>query len=223
MPNRHLSPLRGKNCRVNWILGSRSPRRLELLKAFDPTGEIQVLPPLSADEAGFDGLTQWAEISEQVLSIARAKFLDVVGQVEKLGLYPKAIVCADTTVVCETSPEKWLAIGQPPVNDPDHQVLRTWLGRYLALRTHRVITACCLRTETGQVHEGTAVTQVTFRPDVADWLDWYVSLNESQGKAGGYAIQGVGSVLVERIEGSLSNVVGLPLELLAEWTGCCRK
>ena len=45
-----------------------------------------------------------------------------------------------------------------------------------------------------------------------EWLDWYVDTGEPLGKAGGYAIQGAGSVLVTRVEGSISNVIGLPLE-----------
>jgi septum formation protein len=50
------------------------------------------------------------------------------------------------------------------------------------------------------------------RPDVEPWLDWYIATGEPQGKAGGYAVQGAGSVFVTKIEGSYSNVVGLPLE-----------
>jgi len=51
------------------------------------------------------------------------------------------------------------------------------------------------------------------RPDVEPLLDWYLSTGESRGKAGGYAIQGAASVFVTQVSGSLSNVIGLPLEL----------
>ena len=47
---------------------------------------------------------------------------------------------------------------------------------------------------------------------VDQWLDWYISTGEPLGKAGGYAIQGAGSVMVTKVEGSYSNVVGLPIE-----------
>ena len=64
----------------------------------------------------------------------------------------------------------------------------------------------------------TAETQVTFYDQeyIRARLDWYLSTQESRGKAGGYAIQGAGSIFVNRIEGSLSNVVGLPLETVFE-------
>jgi septum formation protein len=211
-----------RGCVVRWILGSRSPRRLELLKSFDPQGDIRRVPPRSPDEMEFEGLHHWDEIVERSLLIAQAKYEDVWEQVAQENLENTLILCGDTTVLCETEPGSWLAIGQPPVDDPQHQVLRNWLGQFLANRTHRVLSSCVLRLTSGELRQGSIVTNVTFRPDVEQWLDWYVSLNESAGRAGGYAIQGVGSIFVDKIEGSLSNVIGLPLELIAEWTACRR-
>ena len=57
-------------------------------------------------------------------------------------------------------------------------------------------------------------TEVSFHADVSPWLPWYLSTGESRGKAGGYALQGAGSVFVSKVRGSLSNVIGLPLEEL---------
>ena len=62
----------------------------------------------------------------------------------------------------------------------------------------------------------TCRTEVTFRDDAEALLDWYIATEESRGKAGGYAIQGAGSVFVTHVAGSLSNVIGLPLELTVE-------
>jgi septum formation protein len=59
-------------------------------------------------------------------------------------------------------------------------------------------------------------TRVTMRDDVEQWLDWCISTGEPIGKAGGYAIQGAGSVMVTKVEGSYSNVVGLPIENTVE-------
>ena len=59
-------------------------------------------------------------------------------------------------------------------------------------------------------------SEVTFRADSERWIDWYLATGEPKGKAGGYAIQGAGSIFVARVEGSLSNVVGLPLRELWE-------
>ena len=59
-------------------------------------------------------------------------------------------------------------------------------------------------------------TDVTFRADAKKWLDWYLDTDEPLGKAGGYALQGAGSLFVEQVTGSISNVVGLPLEAAIE-------
>jgi septum formation protein len=84
------------------------------------------------------------------------------------------------------------------------------------------LTAVCLRTPDGTQHEIVARSEVTFRAADEAWLDWYLATGESRGKAGGYGLQGAADVFVERIVGSPSNVVGLPLretaELLRLWT-----
>lgn len=61
-----------------------------------------------------------------------------------------------------------------------------------------------------------AQSHVWFREDAEPLLDWYLATNEPLGKAGGYALQGLGSVFVTRVEGSITNVVGLPLEAITE-------
>jgi septum formation protein len=83
----------------------------------------------------------------------------------------------------------------------------------LAGRTHQVVSGLCLRTPAWEeLHEAT--TRVTFRPLTPRDLAHYVASGEWQERAGGYAIQGVGAGLVERIEGDYLNVVGLPVALL---------
>jgi septum formation protein len=66
----------------------------------------------------------------------------------------------------------------------------------------------------GELREATEITLVTFRELDEPTIDWYLSTREWEGRAGGYAIQGRGAVLINRIEGDYLNVVGLPLELL---------
>ncbi len=83
----------------------------------------------------------------------------------------------------------------------------------LAGRTHEVVSGLCLRTPAWE-ELGLEVTRVTFRPLTARDLAHYVATNEWEGRAGAYAIQGVGASLVERIEGDYLNVVGLPGALL---------
>jgi septum formation protein len=83
----------------------------------------------------------------------------------------------------------------------------------LAGRTHEVVSGLCLRTPAWEeLHRET--TRVTFRELTARDLAHYVSSGEWEGRAGGYAIQGLGGSLVERIEGDYLNVVGLPAALL---------
>ena len=85
--------------------------------------------------------------------------------------------------------------------------------RELAGRTHAVLSGLCLITPDGEVVEH-AETLVTFRALDEAAIDRYVRSGEWQGRAGGYAIQGLGGRLVERIDGDYSNVVGLPAALL---------
>ena len=76
-------------------------------------------------------------------------------------------------------------------------------------RTHEVVSGLCLRTQAWEeLHRET--TSVTFRPLTARDLAAYVAAGEWEGRAGAYAIQGLGAALVERIEGDYLNVVGLP-------------
>ncbi len=79
--------------------------------------------------------------------------------------------------------------------------------------THEVVSGLCLLTP-GWVALEYDVTRVTFRELTPRDLAWYVTSGEWEGRAGGYAIQGVGATLVERIEGDYLNVVGLPAALL---------
>jgi septum formation protein len=83
----------------------------------------------------------------------------------------------------------------------------------LAGRTHAVVSGLCLRTQAWEeLHEET--TTVTFRTLTPRDLAHYVASREWEGRAGGYAIQGLGASLVERVDGDFLNVVGLPGSLL---------
>jgi septum formation protein len=83
----------------------------------------------------------------------------------------------------------------------------------LAGTTHEVVSGLCLRTPAWEeLH--TETTRVTFRPLTPRDLAAYIEENEWEGRAGAYAIQGVGASLVERVEGDFLNVVGLPVALL---------
>jgi septum formation protein len=85
----------------------------------------------------------------------------------------------------------------------------------LAGRSHHVVSGICV-IEDGRARTATAVTEVNFRALSAAAIDWYVDSGEWEGRAGGYAIQGLGAALVESIRGDYLNVVGLPVATLLE-------
>lgn len=201
------------------ILGSRSPRRRELLSLVVPSGTIELIPPRNPVEAGFSDCDDWPAIHIRLAEIARAKARDVLEQV----LDPAAdagregvVIAADTEIVVEDAAGRLHVLGQPPEGADWKATVRRWFVDYYAGRCHWAVTALCVQTTSGATIERRVETQVEFRADVERWLDWYLALGESSGKAGGYALQGGASVFVTRVTGSLSNVVGLPLEALLE-------
>ena len=208
----------------HYVLGSRSPRRLELLQQIVPAESIEVLPPRSSEEADFIGLTDWAKIESRLLQIARAKCGDVVDQLRArpADLQP-IVIAADTIVVVDSAGDQLLVLGQPPEDQTWPEIVRHWFLDYYAGRTHLVATAFCVAKPGRPRVDRIVRSSVTFHDDVSRWLDWYLATGEPRGKAAGYAVQGAGGVFVSRIEGSLSNVIGLPLrellEVLARETG----
>lgn len=204
------------------LLASRSPRRLELLSLLIDRARIDVVAPPSGEELEFDGLTTWPEIEQRLLQIARHKASQVC-ELRPQRSPGGVVIAADTTVVVSlgapaaklTDPHaRFLALGQPPDGEAGLAVVRDWFLQHYLGRTHWATTAVVVVGPDGGRREGVATTAVTFRAASAQDVDWYLSTGEPRGKAGGYALQGLGSTFVERIEGSLTNVVGLPLELL---------
>jgi septum formation protein len=103
--------------------------------------------------------------------------------------------------------------GKPASEDVARATLRRLSGA-----THEVVSGVALVDEDGTVRAATATTQVTFRALDDPTIEWYVRSGEWRERAGGYAIQGRGGALVERIEGDYLNVVGLPVgTLLGLW------
>ncbi|HEY3182709.1 MAG TPA: Maf family protein [Gaiellaceae bacterium] len=146
---------------------------------------FEVVPPAYEEEPGGDPVEH-----------ARGKAHSVGG-----GESP--VLGVDTIVVCEGN-----VIGKPRDAAEAERMLETLSGR-----THEVVSGLCLRTPTWEeLHR--EVTHVTFRALTARDLAHYVASGEWEGRAGAYAIQGLGGSLVERIDGDYLNVVGLPGALL---------
>ena len=110
------------------------------------------------------------------------------------------ILAADTEVAVDGS-----ILGKPVDAEDARRMLRM-----LADRSHEVLTAVVLMAD-GRTADEVAVTRVWFAPLTDREIEWYVASGEPMGKAGAYAIQGRGARFIERIDGSWSNVVGLPL------------
>jgi septum formation protein len=115
----------------------------------------------------------------------------------------RPVLGVDTEVLFEGA-----LLGKPADETEAEQMLEALAGR-----THEVVSGLCLRTRAWEeLHE--EVTHVTFRELTPRDLAHYVAAREWEGRAGGYAIQGLGAGLVERVEGDFLNVVGLPGSLL---------
>lgn len=202
------------------VLGSRSPRRLELLALLIERARIEVVPPSDPREAGFEGLVTCSQIEQRLTRIARDKNDAVAAHLRQPR---RAILTADTIIVAQAPDGRRVVLGQPPDDASWPDVVRGWFRTYYLGKTHAALTAVCLRTPDGLLHESLVETEVDFVRDGESLLDWYIATGEPRGKAGGYALQGAADVFVERIVGSPSNVVGLPLRetrrLLAAWLG----
>jgi len=171
------------------VLASTSPRRRELMERLGVP--FDVIAPEGVEEI------QEGEPSEVVTRNASAKASGVAA-----GLNLGLVVGADTLVVVD---------GTIMGKAEDPQEARAMLVA-LEGRMHRVLTGLAvLDAETGRREVAVVETKVWFHPLTGGEIGDYVSTGEPIGKAGGYAIQGAGGALVERIEGCFENVVGLPL------------
>ncbi len=178
------------------VLASRSPRRSELLRA-----------------AGFDFIVRVADVDETprsgenpadyVLRVAEEKARAVISSDNEV------VLAADTTVVLGNA----IMLGKPLDSADAAGMLRALSGK-----RHDVITGVC-RRRGEDILRDIASTAVWFAPLTDRQIQDYVDSGEPMDKAGAYGIQGLASRFIERIDGSYSNVVGLPGRgcLQADW------
>ena len=175
---------------VQFVLASASPRRRDLLRQIG-------LVPDRVDRPGVDETPARGEVPRAYAArMADAKMDDAAPR------HPGAFVLAADTVV---------ACGRrvlPKALAPDEA--RLCLG-LLSGRRHRVLGAVTLARPDGKRLRRLVVTHVRFKRLSADELEFYLAAGEWRGKAGGYAIQGLAAAWVASLNGSYSNVVGLPL------------
>lgn len=173
------------------ILASASPRRRELL---DQLGVHYRCEPADIDERRESG----EKPADYVQRMAREKAAAVF---ERHPGEAVAVLAADTSVVIDED-----VLGKPR----DHFDALGMLAR-LSGRSHSVLTGICLCAADGICHAETVETRVRFVQLTPEHCEAYLATREPWDKAGAYAIQGLAGAFVSGIEGSYSNVVGLPL------------
>jgi len=178
------------------VLASRSPRRVQLLAEL---GVEPLVDPADVDET--------PRINEDPVAYVRRVAIDKARRVAQRHA-DATVIAADTTVDVDGR-----ILGQPADIDDARSMLRS-----LSARTHRVHTAVVVITSESETSD-VVTSLVSFQPLDDETLEWYLATGESMGKAGAYAVQGHGAVLVERVQGSMSNVVGLPLASTARLLG----
>lgn len=170
------------------VLASRSPRRLELLRriGFEP-----LVDPADIDES----MHPSEAAADYVMRLSAEKALLVASRHNGA-----VVIGADTCVELDG-----VVHGQP-IDEPDaRRILRTLSGR-----THNVHTGVTVCRD-GQCRTIVDSARVTLQPLGDQVIDWYIDTGEPFGKAGAYAVQGHGGVLVTGVRGLMSTVVGLPL------------
>jgi septum formation protein len=178
------------------ILASASPRRAELLTAAGFPCEVL---PADVDEALRQGETPAAYVRR----LAQEKSAAVASRLDDRDAI---VIGADTAVVVDG-----VVLGKPGDDRDAARMLRRLAGR-----KHEVLTGVSVRRngrETGCVE----TTDVWFAAMTSEDISWYVASGEGRDKAGGYAIQGLASRFIPRIHGSYTNVVGLPVQTVADF------
>jgi septum formation protein len=176
------------------VLASASPRRRDLLSDLGLAFEVR---PTDVDETPYEGEPPDALVRR--LATAKATAAGAAGEL---------VLAADTVVSLGAR-----VLGKPASAGEAREMLRSLSGR-----THTVSTGVAARLVDGTTNGAVVVvtTDVTFVDiDPAD-LDWYVRTGEPLDKAGAYGLQGLGARFVRRIDGSPTNVIGLPLAETAE-------
>jgi len=172
------------------ILASKSPRRSELLLQLGL--DFDVIPSRIIED-----FLQAESPKEHVIRLAEAKVLDVGNR------YPdRWVIAADTIVYIDD-----MILGKPNNREEAMEMLKRLSGH-----EHWVLTGFAVHhVGEGKGAHGAVQTAVKFKMLTPVEMEWYIQTGEPFDKAGGYAIQGIGSFMIESISGSYTNVVGLPL------------
>ncbi len=183
------------------VLASASPRRQELLRELVSDFDIV---SADLDEDSLTVADPWVTAE----SLAQAKAEAVLRQCPE-----SFVIGGDTVVALPNEDGSFQQLTKPTSVEDAEQMLTLLSGK-----THFVITGVCLAWEQG-VRVFSDTSRVTFREMSLEETRAYVATGEPMDKAGSYASQGGGKAFIEKLEGSLTNVIGLPLEKLQDALG----
>jgi len=184
------------------VLASASPRRAELLRVAGYHFETLAV---DLDESVKAGEAPAAYVARLARDKSAAALRELVGPAPHETQQALVVLGADTTVVVDGE-----ILGKPADDRDSVAMLKKLSGR-----RHEVLTGVSLRTATGEW--GRVETTSVYMTELsADDIAWYVESGEGKDKAGGYAVQGLASRFIPRIDGSYANVVGLPVAAVAE-------
>lgn len=177
------------------VLASGSPRRRELLTT---AGLAFAVRPADIDETPLPDESPTAYVRR--LSIEKA----VASAASPLSSTSDVIIAADTTVEINN-----LILEKPQDDDDAYGMLRRLSGR--SHQAHTGVTVSVAHNGARRSSTVLVTTEVTFVRLTDELIDWYIATGEANDKAGAYGIQGAAAAFVERIDGSVTNVIGLPL------------
>lgn len=179
---------------MNIILASSSPRRKELLSQIGV--DFAVVKPHLEEK-----VREQESPESVVMSLAFQKAMEVFEKCDDESI----IVASDTVVVYEN-----VILGKPVDTNNTLEMLKMLNGR-----SHKVYTGLAFVNKENKYIDY-EVTEVVFNDNSDEWISKYIGSTNTLDKAGGYGIQGVGSILVDKINGDYYNVMGLPLSLFVK-------
>jgi septum formation protein len=188
---------------VHLILASASPRRAELLRS---AGYQFDMHAVDIDER----LRTGESPVEYVERLAREKSARALEELQGPAEVGSAEVTSDVMIL---GADTAVVVGSEILGKPHDAEDAARMLRRLSGRAHEVMTGICLRTADRSVSH-VEISKVSFAMLTEDHIAWYVASGEGRDKAGGYAIQGLASRFIPRIEGSYANVVGLPIAVV---------
>ena len=180
-------------------LASHSPRRSQLLTQIGVAHEL-LLPDPAEDAESLEALHGREAPGRYVARVTGLKLDAAVARLQRLGLPPAPVLCADTTV----------ALGREILGKPADEADARRILQQLSGQTHRVLTAVAVQSGRKRV-AAVSESWVRFAAMTPAQIKAYVASGEPMGKAGAYGVQGRAASHIEQIRGSYSGIMGLPL------------